>query len=227
MKILKKTEKKIVYMMDNFSVISEDFINNLNWPDGINVQMFFFRNPINGESEVLPKIKSQRLVGLGYSYNIKKVTYNKIRLPDAMSSVKLSQEKLAVLYRKTQKKFYTLWKTELGENYMKETEMVIKNYLSNSSSLVIYKNSNPVALITKMQWKGCLDEPADWITWVWIDSQLSDEERFIIHNYIFNWINENFTIKIQCFVNSFNIRSQKFFRKMGFIPEWLHIVKTK
>jgi RimJ/RimL family protein N-acetyltransferase len=68
----------------------------------------------------------------------------------------------------------------------------------------------------------------DWIGHIWISPDLEKEERITIHKYIRWWLRNNMKHKvIRAAVDSFNIRSQKFFRKMGFKPEWFAFLKSK
>jgi hypothetical protein len=227
MEILKRTPKTIVYKLPDFSVIGNDFVAALEWPEGINVQMFLFEKPISSECEIMAGISSDRLVGLGYSYSPSKSADSKIKLCAGISPVDLDLEALGRLYYDTQSEFYKKWESELGDSYMKETNMVIEKMLPSAKVAALAKDGRTIALLTTVKWKDCLEQPADWVTWVWIDHTLPKVERNNIGEYFSRWIDVNSDKKVQCFINAFNIRSQKFFRRLGFMPEWFHIVRSK
>jgi hypothetical protein len=175
----------------------------------------------------MSNIHSDRLVGLGYSYSPLKTTGADVGLPGGIVPVHLDLETLRRLYHATQLRFFKQWEGELGEGYMKETNMVIEKMLPSAKSAALEKNGRPVALLTAVSWKDCLDQPADWVTWVWIDNNLSKAERYSIGEYFSRWLDQNSDRKVQCFINAFNVRSQKFFRRLGFAPEWFHVVRSK
>lgn len=227
MEIIKRTDKKIVYKLSDFSVVDSAFVNSLDWPEGINVQMFLFGKPITGEHDVMPKIHSERLVGLGYSYIPTADGTREAPLPAGLVPVNLGAGVLRQFYYDTHLAFYKKWEGELGAGYMKEANMVSEKLLSPARSAALAKDGRNVALLTTVKWKDCLDQPADWVTWVWIDPVLTKDERISIRNYFTQWLNNNSAKKVQCFINSFNVRSQKFFRRIGFLPEWFHVVRNK
>jgi len=113
----------------------------------------------------------------------------------------------------------------LGERYINEFKFVANNYLSTANVLYLEKDKKLTTLMTVIKWKDYNDIPVDWITWVWIEKDISKDERSVIHNYISVWLRDNIEDRVQCVVNSFNVRSQKFFRKLGFTPECIHIVR--
>lgn len=227
MDLLKQTERRLLYKLPDFSAVDSAFVDSLVWPEGINVQMFLFDKPITGESELLPKIHSDRLVGIGYSYVPAAGDPAKEELPAGLSQVSLCLEDLRKMYYETQYAFYKKWEGQLGEEYMKETQMVIDTMLPAAKATALSKDGRNIALLTAVNWKDCFDQPADWITWVWMDPELTREERGRVQSCFLKWINENCETKVQCFVNCFNVKSQKFFRRLGFVPEWLHVVKKK
>ncbi len=227
MEIIKRTDKKIVYKLPDFSVVNSAFVDSLDWPEGINVQMFLFEKPITGEHEVMPGIHSERLVGLGYSCTPVTVGHIAVPLPAGLVPVNLEAGRLRQFYYDTHMEFYNKWESELGAGYMKEANMVSEKLLSPASSAAVAKGGRNVALLTTVKWKDCLDQPADWVTWVWIDPTLAKDERNAIRSYFSKWLVDNSANKVQCFINAFNVRSQKFFRRIGFLPEWFHVVKNK
>ncbi len=227
MEIIKRTDKKIVYKLPDFSIVDSAFVDSLVWPEGINVQMFLFEKPITGEHEIMPRIHSERLVGLGYSYTTVAAGAVVVPLPAGLAPINLEAGILRQFYYDTHLDFYKKWEIELGDEYMKEAAMVSEKLLSPARSVALSKGGRNAALLTIVNWKDCLDQPADWVTWVWIDPILPKDERNSIRSYFSQWLDVNSVNKVQCFVNSFNVRSQKFFRKIGFLPEWFHVVKRK
>ena len=227
MEIIKRTDKKIVYKLPDFSVLDSAFVDSLAWPEGINVQMFLFEKPITGEHEIMPRIHSERLVGLGYSYTTATAGEVAVPLSACLAPINLEAGILRQFYYDTHLDFYKKWEGELGGGYMKEATMVSEKLLSPARSVALSKGGRNVALLTTVHWKDCFDQPADWVTWVWIDPILTKDERNSIRCYFSQWLALNSANKVQCFINSFNVRSQKFFRKIGFLPEWFHVVKSK
>jgi hypothetical protein len=228
MHTIKKTDKKIVYKIDNISMITNDFLENLykSWPgNNIKGMIFIFDEKIENEHLYLSSISSKYYVAICYSINKENLKKDIIVLPKTIKPKLLSPDELKKLYYETKLIFYKEWKEYLGERYINEFKFVANNYLSTAKVLYLEKDKKLTTLMTVIKWKDYTDIPVDWITWVWIEKDIAKDERSIIHNYISVWLRDNIEDRVQCVVNSFNVRSQKFFRKLGFTPKCIHILK--
>lgn len=124
--------------------------------------------------------------------------------------------------------FFSEWKSYLGPRYLEGARVGMKMLKDPGKYLCLKKGRKTVALVYMMDWMDWRGRPVDWVGHIWIDAGLDPFDRGRIHGYIAAWWKRTAkTGKIQGVVNSFNLRSQKFFRKMGFKPECLHVLKAK
>lgn len=228
MQLIRKTEKRVVYKIDNISRITNEFIERLNWPENIRGMIIIFDDKIENEYPQMSSISCKNYVCLAYSAHKGDLLNKKMPLPNSIRVATLKDfDELKRLYYETKHLLYESWKECLGDRYLREVDSVVKNYLPSAKVAYLTKNGKPAALLTVIKWKDYTDIPVDWITWVWIDDSLQKVERLAIRCYFAEWLRANIKDRVQCVVNSFNIRSQKFFRKLGFSLECVHIVKTK
>ncbi|MCT4642773.1 MAG: GNAT family N-acetyltransferase [Bacteriovoracaceae bacterium] len=104
-------------------------------------------------------------------------------------------------------------------------------YLSDLSTLeasyaLIDPSSKELAgVVTTFDHKFCTGEPLEQISWVWVNQSLNNNKKNTARNMIIKWLANRKSTLFQAGVHIENIKSQKFFLKMGFIPKCAHISK--
>lgn len=228
MRLVRKTDKRVVYQLDDISRITNEFLEQISWPNNIPGMIILFDKKIENEHLHLSGISSKYFVSIGYSAQKGQLLNNKISLPKRVKPKIFNNfNELKQVYYDTKLMFYKIWEEYLGDRFLIELDFVAKNYLPTAKVLYLEKNEKPAALITVIKWKDYADIPVDWINWVWVAPTMPKKERLAIRCYFSEWLRINIKDRVQCVVNSFNVSSQKFFRKLGFIPECIHVIKAK
>lgn len=227
LKIIIETEKKIVYKMDTIKRLTNKFLKKFMKSLKKRGCKIIFDEPIKDEHNIFTKINhSKYTVAVCYSINRHVLFDEEPNLPDNITIFRFKniRDYKDFLWAKTLE-FYNTWKEYLDLSYLNGFDIGIKK---RTRYLCLKKDKEVVALVHMMDWVDYLNKPVDWIGHIWISSNLKKGERKKIHKYISWWLKfNNKREKIQGVVHSFNIRSQKFFRKMGFKPECVHIIKSK
>jgi len=115
--------------------------------------------------------------------------------------------------------YYKLWSKFLNK---KEYLDLSIHRQSTKKYLCLKKNRTTAALVDLWEYKNYIYCPMDWIGYIWINPELNPEERAGIHKFIKFWLYKNMSHSVlRASVASYNLRSQKFFTKMGFKTAWI------
>ena len=228
LKIIYKKGRKIVYEIDSCDKITEGFIAQLKWPPEITGIIFIFKQAIASETQVLAKLPLSIDAGVVYSSS-------RDSLPTAegggntniVAAQVKDAEMLARVYLACRERVFA---PLAGKRQIPAVDMAVvmakmRDQLANAKIGYWERSGTPVGSIAVTKWHDYADRPVEWIPWVWIDPDISLEDRKVLHRLISVWLKANIDSKVQCVVDSYNVRSQKFFKKLGFIPECVHIVK--
>lgn len=225
----RKIGEKEIYRAESFSQIKNRdlkiFINALK-ARGCKI---LFTRKIEGEQDILSKIDHRKYnIALCYSVNTGKLV-KQASLPQNIKSFRFKSARgCRDDLSKKVAEFFSDWKSYLGPRYLEGARMGMRMLKAPAKYLCLKKNHKTVSLVYMMDWVDWRGRPVDWVGHIWIDAGLTPQERAHIHKYVsFWWRKMAKTGRVQGVVNSFNVRSQKFFRKMGFEPECLHVLKTK
>lgn len=225
--IVRRTDSKIVYKVPSLADITGEFIRALEWPPGIKGFIFLFSEPISEEHRILSALPLDLDVGMVYSA-AKASLAATASSGDAFSEVQAPDEaELVRLYLLGRELVLApvLSVRNVPPADRSAVQEKIKKQLAEGKIGLWSKSGVSAGALALTRWRDFADEPVQWIPWVWIASSLLPEERRDMHARIAAWLRAGVDDKVQCVVDSYNIRSQKFFRKMGFLPECLHIVK--
>ncbi len=228
LKIIYQKGRKIVYKIDSCDRITEGFIGQLKWPPEITGMIFVFEQAIINETQILAKLPLSFDVGVVYSSS-------REDLPEAagvgytqvVAAKVKDAEMLARLYLACREKVFApvAGVRQIPKVDMAAVMLKMRDQLINAKIGYWEKSGAPVGAIAITRWHDYADSPVEWIPWIWITSDISPEDRKVLHVLISGWLKTNIVGKVQCVVDSYNVRSQKFFKKLGFIPECIHIVK--
>ncbi len=125
------------------------------------------------------------------------------------------------LYLNKVMEFYAEWGFDVSHDRVAFSRDVAQYKLLAENSLCLAKKSVPVGLTTLYE----RDEPKSYcLNWIWFSAELTRTERAQAHYLTVAWLREKGQV-IDAFVDSFNVKSMKFFQKIGFRPACLHITK--
>lgn len=125
------------------------------------------------------------------------------------------------LYLQRIMELYAEWKQHITPDRVDFSRNVAQYRLLPENSLCLANNSVPVGLVTTYK----REEAGSYcLNWIWFDPGLSSYARSCAHFLAVGWLKER-SHTTDAFVDSFNQRSQKFFKKIGFRPVCLHITK--
>jgi hypothetical protein len=226
MVIIKEIDDLIVCKIDNLLEINNQSLNklNLNYSKKL---IITFDKEIENENILFNKISSRYYIKIAYSIERNLLNDQIINLPLDISTFSFnSQEEFQKYYYYQFETFYNNWKKYLPENYIDVLAPAAKEkeFIEKTKYLCLSKNDVIISFTTLIKWCDYKKNPADLVGHIWIDTSLEKEKRNIIRNYISHWFRINMnTETLLAGVDVFNIRSQKFFRKMGFKPKWITI----
>lgn len=117
---------------------------------------------------------------------------------------------------------YSEWRQYVTPDRVEFSKNVAQYRLSPENSVCIAKGSVPIGLTTLYKRE---DGATFCLNWIWFDPKLPPQDRACAHYLTVEWLKRK-GYTITAFVDSFNQRSQRFFRKIGFRAICLHITKN-
>ncbi|MBI4350960.1 MAG: hypothetical protein HY550_05940 [Elusimicrobia bacterium] len=223
----KTTEKNIYYRIDALEAVCDRLIEELPWPGNIQTLSFLFSD--YGPDEYLSlrrNISGRYGARLVYCADKEKLIApegaaisTNIRIKKAGSLDEIRQLYLSTVLRVFNEEF----PGELPDSRIKFSENVARNYLSSEKSLCLAQGERVSGLVTVVGIKDHLAQPVDCVNWVWLDKSLRLPERIAAQGLIVEWLKRIVAQRVNCYIDSFNFRSQRFFRRIGFVPLCLNI----
>ena len=217
--------KAIVYRVSDMSLITDDFVRKLEWPQGVKACIFTFDRPMSDEVALTSRVTYSADFSFHIRYGAEKEWLDPA--PPAAAGVKAAELPLdlhKVLYLKIKNRIFSQlpW---MKENPGEDREELQKVERGISRYKVGYweKDGVPAGLIALKKWRSIRAEPVDWISWLLVEEELPPEARAAVHAHLRGWLRANMETRVECVVQSFNARSLKFFRRMGFRAEAVHI----
>ncbi|MEW5951161.1 MAG: hypothetical protein AB1637_04650 [Elusimicrobiota bacterium] len=123
--------------------------------------------------------------------------------------------------------YYNDWINYLPVNYMSTVKEFIESQ-SVSNYLCLTKSDTKVAFVSLNEYYGTVVGDMDWISHIWISRDLQKEERRLVREYVIYWLSINMKLShLKGAVDAFNVRSQNFFKKIGFNIECVQFSKLK
>jgi len=117
------------------------------------------------------------------------------------------------LFLKTQAQFYIApWAAQLDASYFRQLADFLNNDFPGSKSACVMVDEKFSGLLTL----SGMEDNVELVAWVWIDSALSKSDRQTAHARMLGWLKRRESSIIASAVDSFNVRSCRFFRKLGF-----------
>jgi RimJ/RimL family protein N-acetyltransferase len=221
--------KAIVYKVGDAGLITDEFVRKLVWPEGIKACIFTFDSPIADEAALNSRVTYSEDFSFHIRYGAEKEWLDPA-LPagNAVKAAELPLDLHKVLYLKIKNRIFSQlpWMKENPAEDREELEKV-ERVISKYKVGYWEHDGAPAGLIALKKWHGVKGEPADWISWLLVEEALPPEARAAVHAHLRGWLRANMETRLECVVQSFNVRSLKFFRKLGFRPEAVHVYKER
>lgn len=226
--VVRKTQNVVFYNIPAFSFITNEFLDNFEWPTGIKTIGFISTGACDSADfgHILGDKYAPRWT---YSKDLEKteVTAVSHRSKSKLVPGELRDfDQLKRLYIDSHLPFYEVWKEKLDPAYMKGIDAVAERFLPSAKALYLEKEGEAAGLLTLVRWEDCHGVPVDWILWVWLRDNLMAEEKHSARGHIADWLRKNAEGRVQCAIDSFNVRSQRFFLKLGFSRQCLYVIKA-
>ena len=224
-RLIQKEKGKITYQMPAFSRLNTSAIDKLDWPKGIPVLWLKYDESLDGcHGELEKRLSRKYIARVIYSADRENICLAVGKKPAGAIRTResLTPEELQALYLETQAKaFIAPWAGQIDSKYLDEISSFVKEDLPVSKQLCFFKGKCPVglALLT------VLGSGAGLISWIWFAPDLSAAERRKAHELFAGWLRDGKYPQIKSVVHSFNLRSNKFFLKMGFHPQCIAITR--
>ncbi len=218
------TETSIIYNLPDIKMLKDGLISNLKWPEDKSYLFFNLSAKDTRTKQPIKTIVSTDKYSCRLNYLSPKNRIHSFRAPEPLRTLKLQPFKSLEEIKKMTiwshgKYFLARYKQYLSPNHAAETKKYLTNLKKVKSVAIIYKNkcAGMVSLM-KIVHATSLPKPLHWVTWIWIDNKLPEDARRYAHSLVRSWLIKNSSKYIGASVNAVNIRSQKWFLKMGFRP---------
>jgi hypothetical protein len=212
------------YQADALSDVNEEVIHNCFSQTNCGKLLFNLSGSDTDEYSTLKKnIPDSYAARIHYCATVEQ--FKRPSRPDGDSAVSVMNcgiSFIRTLYVEKIMELYAEWKQYITPDRIDFSRNVAQYKLQADNSLCLAIKSVPVGLTTIYKREGT---ESYCLNWVWFDPALSARDRANAHHLTVGWLIEK-GHTIDAFVDSFNIRSQRFFRKIGFRPACLHITKS-
>lgn len=237
-KLIARGQRFITYEAENARVVDNALIESLEWPDSASSLIINFREEIPEDYAVIEeKMSGKYMPRLIYRADKSDFKFKPDAgaFPDIVEYPFKSLTELQELYLFTEKKYFGEpwagrlgypWKQFLEGEYLKIIKINAEEYIPKSKSICFAKNGVPVALLPLNRTRDFDGNDTEWVTWVWVDPELSRDERTEIRERFVRWMHKEATGRVATGVNPFNAASNKFFKKMGFHCKCLQVTRA-
>jgi len=226
-KVIRKLPGIYIYEIPTLSEVTAEMLRDFNWPPGITSAGFMAKQfcPQVVTEEQIPERYNARIV---YSADKGGIVVPACGAPGATAvccEVGKNLQEFKTIFLETHKVYFQTWGDKVGAGLMSDVVDVAENSLPGAKHLYLECSGLAAGVAAIIKWKDVRGEPVDWIPWVWIASELPKEVRESVRTRIADWMQKNVDGKVQCAIDAFNVRSQKFFIKLGFFPQCIYIGK--
>lgn len=138
-----------------------------------------------------------------------------------------SLKELRRLYRMSvERYFYAPYKDRLDlKKNRKEDAWFLREAMTLRNSAVLTEHGSIQGVVNALDWKDTAGRPSLLVAWVWISAKLLPPLRAQAHAGLAEWLKDHAKGRIMATVDSFNVRSRRFFVKLGFSPECVHFTE--
>lgn len=228
LKLIIKKPKALVYEVGSLAEVSNGAITKLPWTDEMygvvlrlpgtgctiedvlgkklpdyncSMELYAYRNDIPGAAPVRKGVKIRAL------------------------PVKSPRERHCLFLRTYSEHFWGRWPEYTDGVALRLIADYLDQLLPASRAVKFMKGDSLAGLLIYHRRKVASSADVHSISWIYISAELSANERAFIHNKVRSLLRSLDTDRVGCFVQTYNLRSQAFFKKLGFKPVALHITR--
>lgn len=229
-KLIKHNEKSSIYQIASVERLNGKVVDSLPWGKEMAGLIFRLESDSGSEYDSLRKnIPDKYCAILSYSIPAKELLIPGGRLKKSPVKIEkvINHAKLREIFIETYSRlFLAPWAGRIGYETFSGAGRYIQNRLPESTGVCVTIRGKRVGgMITAVIAKDDDGKPTDRIGWVWVDERLTKIERKAVHRKLCEYLGSLKTGRIQCFIDSFNLRSQRFFRNLGFTAKEVIITK--
>lgn len=121
--------------------------------------------------------------------------------------------------------FWAEWPEAVDSLALSMIGSYLDKTLPVSKGVKILKEGKLAGMLSWFPKKDEKDLLMDWIAWIWLSRDLSKDERKAAQHEVCRLIQGFEHDRARCTVRSWNVRSHGLFRKLGFVPVSINILK--
>lgn len=225
MEPLLSDKSKIVYKAGPLAGVTDAFIGSLPWPKEIPALGLVF-DGLGGDEHALigRNISDKYSVRVVYEADLDSLNLKRAGAGGSGILAEAFPDKASLVraYVDTQREyFYKPWAARIPMALLENARAFAEKSALPERSLRFMKGGEMVGMAAAVKWQDWFGAPADLLAWVWFSAGLSAGEREEAHARLLSWLRQGGAEKFICSIDSFNVRSQKFFKKIGFSPKCL------
>lgn len=179
--------------------------------------------------EIGNNFKNEYFVQLGFTANVNDIFMlgHKENKNLAVKDYEINDDAFVDIKYSYESEKNQLWYKYIPKFIHEENLNYLKRELDKSRLLTLKDDSGKIIAITMIfNSQYYTGEVIDQIGWIWISNTISREIKDEAHYKVSKWFKDNLSKKFyQAGIHIENIRSQKFFEKMGFRVQCAHITK--
>lgn len=228
-KIISHEENKTIVEIESYLNISNDFLSELRALNYSSTIIFLSKDhDASRLTHLRENISSDYFIQLGFVCEKSKLQVKRAEFKNSiLKELQMSQTELENLVFDTyQDDFLQEWGVYLGKKLNEENIHYLKQYAKPENSIVLAdgETNSPIGMSLVFAAKYCTGEELLQIGWIWIKKELEGQKRLIAHGLIGDWLKRQNADLFQAGIHIHNIRSQSFFRNMGFEPRCAHFI---
>lgn len=114
------------------------------------------------------------------------------------------------------------WKNYLGDVLLGSFLDILITRCTPGRTTLVFDTRRMIGMVSIFPESDCLGRPLDQVAWVWVERSLGPRLRAAAHDVVSRALATTDARRLQAGVHIKNIRSQRFFTRLGFKPTCLH-----
>lgn len=226
-RLIKKTETTAIFRIDRPERITVGLAKALLKSNGCKRVSFIFP-PDDNIDELCSRAEGKLKLRVVYYASKAQLLKNKAQTNTGIRWRKpRSLMELRRLYKMSvEKHFYAPYKDRLDLKKNREEDVwFLREAITLRKSAVLTARGSIQGIVSTLDWKDTAGRPSLLVAWVWISDKLLPAQRAQAHVALAEWLKVHAKGRIMATVDSFNVRSRRFFVKLGFLPECVHFLE--
>lgn len=175
-------------------------------------------------SKALPQT---RFTQLGFITRASEITFDPYPNPHIFqlreSNYPHTTEVIDLYFASVKREFIQPWRDYVGPEISKSILRTIEAELPNTKIYIVLKSETPAGMMSLFPASDCIGNPVTQVGWIWIESELPKNERRSIQSIFAGVLRGPEQALYQAGIHIRNVRSQKFFQRLGFRPVCAHV----